>query len=163
MKKSPFSLKCLSIFTFLFLGMNNPQAFMSRVSYFCPDVTHSLCLHHFFSAALLQKHKWQLSLSLLTSQPFSRELGHESSLVLKILDFQVFDTFYLCTHQSTSSLISLNCLFYPSLSELGINRVSLHPLSLLTPTLSLRMARSHLPRSISVPVSPESPFLGRKE
>lgn len=49
-KKSLFSLKCLSIFTFLFLGMNSPQAFMSRVSYFCPDVTHSLCLPHYFSS-----------------------------------------------------------------------------------------------------------------
>lgn len=49
-KKSLFSLKCLSIFTFLFLGMNNPQAFMSRVSYFSPDVTHSLCLPRYFSS-----------------------------------------------------------------------------------------------------------------
>lgn len=71
---------------------------MSRVSYFCPDVTHSLCLHHFFSPALLQRDKWQLSVSLLTPQPFSQQLGHDSSLVLKIFDFQGFDTFYLCAH-----------------------------------------------------------------
>lgn len=108
-KKSPLSLKCLSIFTFLFLGMNNPQAFMSPpVSYFCPDVTHSLFLHHFFPPALFQRDKWQLSLSLLRSQPFPQELGCHSSLVLKILSSKGFDTFYFCA-QRTFSIISLNC------------------------------------------------------
>lgn len=108
-KKSPFPLKCLSTFTFLFLGMNNPQAFMSTVSYFCPDVTHSLFLHCFFPPVLFQRDKWQLSLSFLKSQPFPQELGCDSSLVLRILNFQVFATFYLCT-KSTFSWIPLNCL-----------------------------------------------------
>lgn len=108
-KKSPFSLKCLSIFTFLFLGMNNPQAFMSPVSYFCPDITHSLFLHHFFPPVLFQRDKWQLSLSLLRSQPFPQELGCDSSLFLKIFNSKVFDAFCFCT-QSTFSSISLNYL-----------------------------------------------------
>lgn len=108
-KKSPFSFKCLSIFTFLFLGMNNPQAFMSRVSYFCPDITHSLCLHHFLFLLLFSK-EINGNCHCPSWLPFSQELGRDSSLVLKILDFQVFDMFPLCTHWSMSSLISLNCL-----------------------------------------------------
>lgn len=70
---------------------------MSRVSYFCPDTTHSLCLHH-LSLALLQQDKWQLSLSLPTSQPCSQESVLLSSYVQKILDCQVFlIRFFLCT------------------------------------------------------------------
>lgn len=99
-KKSPFPLKCLSTFTFLFLGMNNPQAFMSTVSYFCPDVTHSLFLHCFFPPVLFQRDKWQLSLSLLRSQPFPQELGCDSSLVLRISTFRflLHFTFALRVH-----------------------------------------------------------------
>lgn len=70
---------------------------MSRVSYFCPDTTHSLCLHH-LSLALLQEDKWQLSLSLPTSQPCSQESVLLSSYVQKILDCQTFlIRFFLCT------------------------------------------------------------------
>lgn len=80
-----------------FFRLNNPQAFMSRVSYFCPNTTHSLCLHH-FSLALLQQDKWQLSLSLPTSQPRSQESVLLSTYVQKILDCQIFERFFLCTH-----------------------------------------------------------------
>lgn len=66
-------------------------------------------MHHFFTPALLQGDKWQLSPSLLSSQPCSRELRHDSSAVQKILDFHAVGTFYLCTHQRTLFSISWNC------------------------------------------------------
>lgn len=115
---------------------------MSRVSYFCPNTTHSLCLHH-FSLALLQQDKWQLSLSLPTSQPRSQESVLLSSYVQKILDCQIFERFFLCTQ-------FFNCFsfipFHPSWSFIPCH---LCPVPQLTPVLSLRLAGSHLPRSTS--------------
>lgn len=57
---------------------------MLPIHYACPVI---------FPPALLQRDNWQLSLSL--TSPFSHESRHDSSLVLKILDFEVFDTFHL--------------------------------------------------------------------
>lgn len=126
-----------------FFRLNNPQAFMSRVSYFCPNTTHSLCLHH-FSLALLQQDKWQLSLSLPTSQPRSQESVLLSTYVQKILDCQIFERFFLCTH------FFFNCFsfipFHPSWSFIQCH---LCPAPQLTQVLSLRRTGSHLPRSTS--------------